>query len=207
MDCLPFLGGSWAADSLGSQIKRMAEIVRSDSVTRAFLQVSQRGGRTIYLLDRTSRKPLRLADLSQLEIGRLYIFGEGHTLLRSAADTVLLAGTISIPLSVAEGRRCSPPPLRTSRTPEPAVCRHIIFSQQSRTADADDDLAKDDDAHRRRERRAAEARAKRVAGLAATAAAAACSEDDTPSEAARAPPAVLERGSPTSASGWAESLD
>ncbi|KAJ1629596.1 hypothetical protein T492DRAFT_1010184 [Pavlovales sp. CCMP2436] len=229
MDCLSFLG-SWVADtqqSLTAQIVRMAEIVRSDSVTRAFLQVSQRGGRSdrLYLFDRVSRRPLRVASLSQLEIGRLYVFGEGHTLMRSAADTVVLAGTISIPLSVApsvapaEGERCSPPSLHTSHTPEPTVCRHSRFAQADRLpgqADADEESERRE---RRKKRRAAEARAKHEAALAATSAAtarsaagvvadaASCEESECEDEALppnEATPTVVERGT---VGAWAESLD
>lgn len=167
MDCLHLLE-LWSRidESLGRQIRRMAEIVSSDSITRAFLQLSQRSGKgRLYLLDRATRRPLRVSSLSQLEIGRLYVYGEGHTLQRLAADTVLLAGKIRIPLRVsAPVQGCSPPPLVTMRTPEPELCRHsaLAGAAQNRAPDLDVAAA----AERRREKRAAEAQAKRHAALA-----------------------------------------
>ncbi|KAG8469055.1 hypothetical protein KFE25_007573 [Diacronema lutheri] len=163
MSCLPFVELRARFDeTLGHQIRRMAEIVSSDSLTRAFVHLSHRSDKAterIFLVDRATRRPLRVTSLAQLEVGKLYVFGEGHTLQRMAVDTVLLAGKIRIPLAL--GGACAPPPLRTMRTPEPELCRQLCATQARGTR------AEDDAARARRERRVAEARAKRERARAA----------------------------------------
>mmetsp|Transcript_6967 Transcript_6967/g.17828 ORF Transcript_6967/g.17828 Transcript_6967/m.17828 type:complete len:229 (-) Transcript_6967:104-790(-) len=201
MGCLQFL---WLDDSdLARQIRRMAEIVSSDSVTRAFLQLMQKHGssnakvKRFFLLDRLTRKPVRVHSLDELPIGRLYLYGEGHTLVRCASDKVLLAGKVPIPLSVPSMpkavQRCTPdagsPAIRSgAATPEPAMKRHNVFLSvaMSRKVDADDDAAK-----QRRERRAAEARAKRHAAVRACAAITALKADSESDSAFVSDPSVL----------------
>lgn len=167
--CLQFL---FEDSDLARQVRKMADVVSSDSVTRAFLQLAQKRGsadptvKRFFLLDRTTRKPVRVHSLSELPIGRLYLYGEGHTLVRCAVDKVLLAG--KVPLSIAPMPKLvqrSPDQPRAgirsgAATPEPAMKRHNAFLSvaMARKIDADDEAAR-----QRRERRAAEARAKRRA--------------------------------------------
>jgi hypothetical protein len=157
MDCLPLSFIFGLDGQISKQMHRMQEIVRSDSLTRAFLQLSSRSKQRLYLLERATKKPVHVS-LAQLPIGKLFLFGdEGFTLQRMAIDMVLLAGEVPIPLQHAPALRS------TGKTPEPAVRRHNAFIAMAtaRKIDADDETARE-----RRERRSSEAKAKRSAALA-----------------------------------------
>jgi hypothetical protein len=178
MDVLFGLFGCLDGDvrRLSKAIQRMADIVSSDSVTRAFLALSQRrdpSQRRIHLLDRATRRPMFVTSLAQLPLGRLFVFGEGHTVQRISNDRVLLAGKISIPLCTAtpvlELDAEPTAELDGVATPEPAASapqwrRAAVLTSERTTAFAP--VALSDAAREGHARRADEVRAKRVASLA-----------------------------------------
>eukprot|EP00303_Exanthemachrysis_gayraliae_P000791 CAMPEP_0206010304 /NCGR_PEP_ID=MMETSP1464-20131121/11351_1 /ASSEMBLY_ACC=CAM_ASM_001124 /TAXON_ID=119497 /ORGANISM="Exanthemachrysis gayraliae, Strain RCC1523" /LENGTH=284 /DNA_ID=CAMNT_0053383929 /DNA_START=13 /DNA_END=867 /DNA_ORIENTATION=+ len=101
--CIPLvelLAGVDAPENRFSrQIRRMADVVSSDSVTRAFLQLTQRSGKRLTVVDRETKRALRVKSLSQLPLGRMYIYGEGHTIIRNALDRVVLAGKVHVSIA------------------------------------------------------------------------------------------------------------
>lgn len=114
MACLPL--PLLTDNALGRQMKKMADVVSSDSVTRAFLQLTQGNTKKLTVVDKVTKRFLRVRSLSQLPLGRPFIFGEGHTIVRNAMDCVVLAGKVSVsirPLPV-EGPEMNAPTKATT---------------------------------------------------------------------------------------------